>query len=148
MKTIGILVFEQVEELDFIGPLEVFGMAPQFGADCQTVLIAPQLGPLRCRHGLRVLPEYTLEEAPALDVLIVPGSLGARTQARADPKILEFYASRPAWSLRSALARSSFAAAGVLDGLSATTHPFSTRSSARTRSAQRSQRGSFCDTRC
>ncbi|PYV94048.1 MAG: DJ-1/PfpI family protein, partial [Acidobacteria bacterium] len=27
MKTIGILVFDEVEELDFVGPLEVFGMA-------------------------------------------------------------------------------------------------------------------------
>jgi transcriptional regulator GlxA family with amidase domain len=123
MKTIGILVFEQVEELDFIGPLEVFGMASQFGADCQTVLIASQLlGPLRCRHGLRVLPECTLEEAPALDVLIIPGGIGARTQARADPEILEFVRQQPGLVASVCTGALILAAAGVLDDLAATTH--------------------------
>ena len=90
MKTIGILVFDEVEELDFVGPLEVFGMAARFGADCETLVIAPQPGHVRCRHGLQVLPDCSLQEAPALDLLIVPGGLGARTHAKANPQILEF----------------------------------------------------------
>ena len=72
MKTIGILVFDEVEELDFVGPLEVFGMAARFGADCETLVIAPQPEYVRCRHGLQVVPDCILQEAPALDLLIVP----------------------------------------------------------------------------
>src|SRR5205807_4209067 len=41
-------------------------------------------------HGLQVVPDCILQEAPALDLLIVPGGLGARTHARENPQILEF----------------------------------------------------------
>ena len=40
--TIGILIFDDVEELDFVGPLEVFGMAQQFGANCETLVTAEE----------------------------------------------------------------------------------------------------------
>ena len=122
MKTIGILVFEDVEELDFVGPLEVFGMAAQFGADCQTLVIAPRPGDVRCRHGLRVLPDRTLDEAPALDLLIVPGGLGARTHARANARILEFVREQKGTVASVCTGALILAAAGILDGLSATTH--------------------------
>src|SRR5882724_5520466 len=58
MKTIGILAFDEVEELDFVGPLEVFGMAARFGADCETLVIAHQPEYVRCRHGLQVVPDW------------------------------------------------------------------------------------------
>ena len=107
MKTIGILVFDEVEELDFVGPLEVFGMAARFGADCETLVIAPQPGHVRCRHGLQVLPDCSLQEAPALDLLIVPGGLGARTHARENPQILEFVRRQRGTVVLSARAHSS-----------------------------------------
>ena len=88
--TIGILVFEEAEELDFVGPYEVFGMAAEFGEPCRAVVIAETDAAVRCAHGLRVLPDCTIENAPHLDLLIVPGGRGARLHARNNPKILEF----------------------------------------------------------
>ena len=79
MKTIGILVFDDVEELDFVGPLEVFGMAARHGADCRIVLIGVERKEVRSRYGLRVQPDAAIDEAPQLDTLIVPGGLGAAT---------------------------------------------------------------------
>src|SRR6266496_3379960 len=61
MKTIGILIFDDVEELDFAGPYEVFGMAARFGADCRTLLIAEERREVRCRHGMRVMPDATID---------------------------------------------------------------------------------------
>ena len=122
MKTIGILVFDEVEELDFVGPLEVFGMAARFGADCETLVIAPQPGHVRCRHGLQVLPDCSLQEAPALDLLIVPGGLGARTHAKANPQILEFVRRQRGTVVSVCTGALILAAAGILDGFSATTH--------------------------
>jgi len=122
MKTIGILVFDEVEELDFVGPLEVFGMAARFGADCETLVIAHQPEYVRCRHGLQVVPDCILQEAPALDLLIVPGGLGARTHARENPQILEFVRRQRGTVVSVCTGALILAAAGMLDGLSATTH--------------------------
>src|SRR5438105_4408003 len=119
MKTIGILVFDEVEELDFVGPLEVFGMAARFGADCETLVIAHQPEYVRW---LQVVPDCILQEAPALDLLIVPGGLGARTHVRENPQILEFVRRQRGTVVSVCTGALILAAAGMLDGLSATTH--------------------------
>ena len=122
MKTIGILIFEDVEELDFVGPLEVFGMAARHGADCRTLLMATERIEVRCRYGMRVVPEVTLAESPLLDLLIVPGGLGARTHARQNPKILDFVRRQEGMVASVCTGALILATAGLLDGRSATTH--------------------------
>jgi len=122
VKTVGILIFDDVEELDFTGPLEVFGMAAHFGADCRTVTIAEQRKEIRCRHGLRVVPEFSFHDAPSLDLLIVPGGLGARTHARANAKILDFVRQQSGMVASVCTGALILANAGMLDGLTATTH--------------------------
>ena len=77
MMTIGILVFDDVEELDFVGPLEVFGQAQQLGAACRVLLVASDVREIRCRYGLRLRPEASLAACPRLDLLVVPGGPGA-----------------------------------------------------------------------
>jgi transcriptional regulator GlxA family with amidase domain len=76
--TTGILLFDDVEELDFAGPYEVFGMALTEGD--RVVTIAERDGPVRGAKGLRVLPDHTFTDAPPLDVLVVPGGLGTRRE--------------------------------------------------------------------
>src|SRR4051794_25595909 len=49
MQTIGIMIFDDVEELDFVGPLEVFGMASRLGTGSRNLLVAEHAGPIRCR---------------------------------------------------------------------------------------------------
>lgn len=122
METVGILIFEDVEELDFVGPLEVFGMAARFGAPCRTVVVAEQKEPVRCRHGLRVVPDCTLDQCPSLAVLIVPGGLGARTHARQNRRILHFVREQEGMVASVCTGALILAAAGILDGLPATTH--------------------------
>ena len=119
---IGILIFEEAEELDFVGPYEVFGMAAEFDAPCQTVVIAESLEAVRCAHGLRVLPDYPIEKAPALDLLIVPGGRGARLHARKNPQILEFVRQQKGTVASVCTGAIVLAAAGVLNGIDATTH--------------------------
>jgi transcriptional regulator GlxA family with amidase domain len=95
--TIGILLFPDAEELDWAGPYEVFGMAAALlGARelkrepvtdeerraCELVVttIAQTKDPVRCRKGLRVLPEHDFTDAPPLDVVLVPGGQGTRSE--------------------------------------------------------------------
>jgi transcriptional regulator GlxA family with amidase domain len=81
VTTYGVLVFDGAEELDFVGPWEVFtasGMVHE-GRD-RTVLIAQNAGPVRCHKGLRVVPDHTFTDHPDLDVVLVPGGMGTRTE--------------------------------------------------------------------
>jgi transcriptional regulator GlxA family with amidase domain len=81
-NTIGILLFDDVEELDFAGPWEVFSAtAQQLVPDDRVVTIAQELRPIRCAKGLRVLPDCDFTTAPPLDVVLVPGGQGTRREA-------------------------------------------------------------------
>lgn len=78
--TIGILLFDDVEELDFVGPYEVFGALRTATGRGKLVTIAEKEGPVRCAKGLRVLPDHSFADAPALDVVLVPGGQGTRRE--------------------------------------------------------------------
>jgi transcriptional regulator GlxA family with amidase domain len=101
MTTYGLLVFEDAEELDFVGPWEVFNVSARLrdGADT-AVLVAEHSGPVRCSKGLRVLPDHTLDDHPPLDVLHVPGGRGAREVQVHNPVVTDWIgktAERAAW---------------------------------------------------
>ncbi|MFF7855290.1 DJ-1/PfpI family protein [Streptomyces sp. NPDC007904] len=93
MTTYGLLVFDDAEELDFVGPWEVFTVSARErdGGD-RVVLIAERPGPVRCNKGLRVLPDHTLVDHPPLDVLHVPGGQGAREAQPHNPVITDWVA--------------------------------------------------------
>jgi transcriptional regulator GlxA family with amidase domain len=80
MTTIGILIFDGAEELDFVGPWEVFTMAAKLGYDVRAVTIAERAEPVRCAKEMRVIPDCAIADAPALDVVLVPGGQGTRTE--------------------------------------------------------------------
>lgn len=92
MLNVGILVFDEVEVLDFAGPYEVFTTAsrvqarrqPQQAAPFAVRCIARDAAPVRARAGMRVLPDADFATAPASDLLIVPGGVvdGALACAR------------------------------------------------------------------
>ncbi len=86
--SIGILIFEDVEELDFVGPWEVLTMANEVAEHMgkprvhDVKLIAERKDPVRCAKGMRVLPDLTIAECARLDVLLVPGGWGTRREAK------------------------------------------------------------------
>jgi len=77
-RTVGILIFNEVEVLDFAGPFEVFGIAEiekEKIYECFTVAENEQV--IHARNGLLVKPNYTIFNCPKIDILIVPGGYGA-----------------------------------------------------------------------
>jgi transcriptional regulator GlxA family with amidase domain len=88
MTTIGILIFDDAEELDFVGPYEVFTMTNEvFDRAGKTrphdvLLIGETDRVVTCAKGMKVLPHTTVAQCPALDVLLVPGGQGTRREVK------------------------------------------------------------------
>lgn len=96
MTTFGMLIFDGAEELDFIGPWEVFTASSMLreraGEAADTVVtIAEHDRPVTCAKGLRVLVDHTLHDHPALDLVLVPGGIGTRTEMN-NPVVLRWLA--------------------------------------------------------
>ena len=131
-RTVGILIFHDVEILDFCGPFEVFASAAlpaESGDGPETKLfevftIAERPEVVRCRGGLLVQPNHTLADHPPLDLVVVPGGYGTRREQE-NPVVLDWIArQRRQGALMTSVCTGAFllGAAGHLDGLRATTH--------------------------
>ena len=78
--TTGILLFDKLEELDAIGPWEVFTMAAEERGSGKVVTISQNGGMVKCAKGLRIEADHSFADAPKLDVVLVPGGMGTRTE--------------------------------------------------------------------
>ena len=77
-RTAGILIYNEVEGLDFAGPFEVFGISEKNQEKlyrCFTVAQHDEL--ISTRNGLLVKPNFNFANCPDIDILIVPGGYGA-----------------------------------------------------------------------
>jgi putative intracellular protease/amidase len=86
---VGILVFPQVEVLDFCGPFEVFSVTRldealrrEQPSPFEVRLVAETAEPVTATGGLRVVPDVTIDACPPLDVLVVPGGWGTRSEIK------------------------------------------------------------------
>jgi transcriptional regulator GlxA family with amidase domain len=128
-QTIGIVAFEGAEELDFVGPWEVFtasaAVLEQAGAEPdRVVLIAQSTDPVRCAKGMRVVPDATFTDHPALDLVLVPGGMGTLREVT-NPVLLDWLAGVAASaSWVTSVCTGSFVlhAAGLADGKRLATH--------------------------
>jgi transcriptional regulator GlxA family with amidase domain len=129
--SVAILMFNDVEVLDFAGPFEVFSVASRVAtrdgdfafAPFRVALVSKSGGMVRARHGLDLATNASLADMPAPDVLIVPG--GVVTKPLGDDTILDWIrqAHQPS-VITASVCTGAFllAKAGLLDGLAATTH--------------------------
>jgi transcriptional regulator GlxA family with amidase domain len=132
-RNVAILVFPEVEVLDFAGPFEVFAVTGELNADTfhPFTVACPEPGrgaeapgSIRARNGLKVVPDFTLENAPAPQILIVPGGAGTRPLLK-NPAVLGWIRRQaPAAEMVASVCTGSLvlAQAGLLAGLRATTH--------------------------
>ena len=125
-RQIGILLFDDVEELDAVGPWEVLSFwTRQFPDDGYAVSCLSRTGGLvHCAKGLTVQAHHSYADAPPLDVLIYPGGQGTRPQLRDEEQLDWVRGQRSAVPLLTSVCTGSlvYAAAGLLAGRPATTH--------------------------
>jgi len=129
--SIAILMFNEVEVLDFAGPFEVFSVAARVAkrdgdfaqSPFRVALVSKSGGMVRARHGLDLAVHAALADTPAPDVLIVPG--GVVTRPLGDETILDWVRQAHRTSIITASVCTGvflLEKAGLLDGLAATTH--------------------------
>ena len=139
--TVGILLFDQVDLTDITGPSEVFHQAGYSRRDLHHILFGrdtpenhpflvttvSQAGvPLKASNGLRLVPDYSFEQAPAFDIVVIPGAnLGVIAQILTQVEIIQWIARASSHSqLMTSVCTGAFllAQAGLLTGKRATTH--------------------------
>jgi transcriptional regulator GlxA family with amidase domain len=127
-RSVLLILFDDVDTLDFCGPLEVFSITGQratgpvpFTATTVAERITP---PITTRSGLRIAPYYTFANAPQASIVVIPGGLGARHE-RGNPAMLDFIrrqAQKAELVISVCTGALLLGATGLLDGLTATTH--------------------------
>jgi transcriptional regulator GlxA family with amidase domain len=130
-KRVGIVVFEEIEVLDFCGPFEVFAATRLDEArrraepsPFEVLLVAEHRAPVVTAGGMQVIPHHTFADCPRLDILVVPGGWGTRRE-RDNPAMLDWLRLRaPEVEILSSVCTGAMllGAAGLLDGRRATTH--------------------------
>ena len=130
-KRVGILIFPDVEVLDFCGPFEVFAVTRldeerrrEEPSPFEVLVVAETTGVVVATGGLKVVPDVTLETCPPLDILVVPGGWGTRAEIK-NTRLLDWIAARgrEVDTLTSVCTGSMLLGqAGLLDGRRATTH--------------------------
>ncbi|MFC8591944.1 GlxA family transcriptional regulator [Streptomyces atroolivaceus] len=122
-RSVLVVLFPGVQSLDVSGPAEVFAGASRFPGVSYDLRTASLDGaPVRCSSGLTLVPDGTLADAPAPDLLLVPGGAGTRTP---DPELigwLRAHAPRARQLVSVCTGALLLAEAGQLDGHRVTTH--------------------------
>jgi transcriptional regulator GlxA family with amidase domain len=125
-RVIGIVLFDDVEELDVVGPWEVLSWWTRHHPEDGYTLVglSPDGGPVQCARGLSIGADLAIAHAPALDVLVQPGGNGTRALI-ADEAYLAWVRQRGLdVPLMTSVCTGSlvYAAAGLLRGRPATTY--------------------------
>ncbi len=118
--SIGMIIFNDMTNIDFVGPHEVFARLPT----AKVYTLAKSMDPITTDAGVRVLPDMSLEQAPELDLLFVGGGAGSTTLME-DEKVLTFLserAPRAQWITSVCTGALVLGAAGLLQGYKAATH--------------------------
>lgn len=125
---VGILLFDEVEVLDFAGPFEVFSIVsvPEQMDKPFLVQTVSQYGKMiKARNGLMVQPNFSFENAPDFDILIVPGGYGAEEIEINNETVIQWIKKQKnKVELIASVCTGAFllAKAGLLNGKRATTH--------------------------
>jgi transcriptional regulator GlxA family with amidase domain len=131
---VGILLFDGVEVLDFAGPFEVFSRTRLVSgvesrrsdatAPFRVFTVARKVRPVTATGDLQLMPRYSFQTCPPVDLLVIPGGYGTRALL-SDKKTLDWIRTTAAAARKvTSICTGSLllAQAGLLDGRRATTH--------------------------
>jgi len=131
IKTVGILIFDDVEVLDVAGPFEVFSMTRldenkryETTSPFRVLLLSEKKIPVTAIGGLKLIPDFTFDDCPILDLFVIPGGWGTRREVDNHVLIQKISKLSTKSILTASVCTGSslIGKAGLLDGKKATTH--------------------------
>ncbi|KAF9565144.1 hypothetical protein EC968_004235 [Mortierella alpina] len=120
---LGALVFDGADLLDIMGPMRIFGEESN-RLNIKINFIASSLEPIRTSQQVKITPDYTLDNAPKMDLFFIPGGIGTRTYAN-DEELLRKVTARvkeSTWTMSVCTGAGILAKTGLVDGYSMTTN--------------------------
>ncbi len=125
-RNLAILIFDDVEVLDFAGPFEVFAVTSELNnyEPFNVFLVAESQRTYKAVNGLQEVPDYENTNCPNPDNLVVPGGVGNRTQMNNQKLItwIQKVSEQAELVMSICTGARLLAKAGLLDGLEITTH--------------------------
>ena len=131
---VGILIFDEVEVLDFAGPFEVFSRTRLLkgagsrrsddSAPFNPFTVSIDKKPVTATGGLKIISDYTIKDCPKIEILIIPGGFGTRTLLNNESLLSWIKSIADQATTTSSVCTGSLllAKAGLLEGKRATTH--------------------------
>lgn len=118
---LGVYVFKDAEVIDYAAPCGVFSVARRLDPEIDVFLVAETLRPVQTQAGITVLPNYALDDQPALDAFLIPGGFGTRQEMH-NRKLHDYIRALPDDCLLTSVCTGSwiYARMGLLDGIAAT----------------------------
>ncbi len=126
-RTVGILIFPEVEVLDFCGPFEVFASARSADDDerlFEVSIVSQTDDIVPCRGGLLVKPHLDFASSPNFDLIVIPGGFGTRTE-KDNPAVIDWIRTQnESTEITTSVCTGSLllAASGLIDDQPVTTH--------------------------
>jgi transcriptional regulator GlxA family with amidase domain len=125
-RLVCMVIFDEVEVLDFCGPFEVFSVTGrrQELTPFEVCTVSEEGKPVTARGGLSINPSYSFQNCPRPDILLIPGGMGTRKEMN-NPGMLQWLrlnAEKAELILSVCSGALVLAKAGLLNGLKATTH--------------------------
>ncbi|MEK6221343.1 MAG: DJ-1/PfpI family protein [Chloroflexota bacterium] len=123
---VAILLFDEIEVLDFAGPFEVYSVTSELNQYklFNVYMVAEEKRPIIAVNGLSVNPDYAIADAPAPDILIVPGGAGSRAAMKSSAILSWIKQHHPNTKHTVSVCTGALVLgkAGLLDNLEITTH--------------------------
>lgn len=126
MYNVGILLFDDIELLDFAGPYEVFSVTSELNDYklFRVFTISQDGKAIKSVNGLRVLPDYDFNNHPEIDVLIIPGGVGTKAEMQKEEVTNWIKENHNISTITMSVCSGArlLGKVGLLDGLECTTH--------------------------
>lgn len=126
MNNVGLLLFDDVELLDFAGPYEVFSVTSELN-DCtlfRVFSVSEDGEAIRTVNGQKVLPDFAFDNHPPIDILVIPGGVGTKKEMDKSAIVewIRWNHDRAKMTVSVCSGARVLARMGLLDGLEVTTH--------------------------